>query len=53
MLALVLSLFKEGMKELLGISEEQIQMVVDYVASALPGYLKRTLTVANGLALAS
>ena len=42
-LALVVSLFKEGMKQLLGISEKQIQTVVDYTVSALPGYLQRTL----------
>lgn len=50
-LALVVSLFKEGMKQLLGISEEQIQAVVDYAVSALPGYLQRTLSAANGLTL--
>ena len=48
-LALIISLFKEGMMNLLGISEEQVQSVVDYVVSALPGYLQRTLAVANGL----
>lgn len=52
-LALVVSLFKEGMKQLFGISEEQIQAVVDYAVSALPGYLQRTLSVANSLALSA
>lgn len=52
-LALIVSLFKEGMKKLLGISEEQIQSVVDYVVSALPGYLQRTLSAANGIAQAA
>lgn len=49
-LALVVSLFKEGMIKLLGVSAEQIQAVVDYVITALPGYLQRTLSAANGLA---
>lgn len=52
-LALVVSLFKEGMKQLLGISEGQIQAVVDYAVSALPGYLQRTLSVANSLTLSA
>ena len=46
-LALVVSLFKEGMMKLLGLSEKQIHVVVDYVISALPGYLRRTLIIAN------
>ena len=46
-LALVISLLKEGMMKLLGISEKQIQAVVDYVIAALPGYLRRTLIIAN------
>ena len=33
--------------------EEQIQAVVDYVVSALPGYLQRSLSVANGLSEAA
>ena len=36
-LALIVELFKEGMMKLLGVTEEQIQAVVDYVVSALPG----------------
>lgn len=35
------------MKEILGVSDQQIQAVVDYVASSLPGYLKRVLSAAN------
>jgi len=46
-LALVISLLKEGMMKLLGIYEKQIQAVVDYVIAALPGYLRRTLIIAN------
>lgn len=49
-LSLIIALFKEGMMNLLGISEQQVQSVVDYVVSALPGYLQRTLSAANGLA---
>ncbi len=52
-LSLVVALFKEGMKHILGVTEEQIQDVVDYVVSALPGYMKRTLSKANGLAIAA
>ena len=48
-LALIVELFKEGMKKLLGITEAQIQSVVDYVISALPGYLQRSLSAANGI----
>ena len=44
---------KDGMKNLLGVTEEQIQAVVDYVVSALPGYLQRSLSVANGLSEAA
>ena len=51
-LALVVSLFKEGMAKLLGVSAEQIQTVVDYAVAALPGYLQRALSTANGLAQA-
>ena len=39
--------------ELLGISAEQIQAVVDYVIAALPGYLQRALSSVNRIALAS
>ena len=39
------------MKELLGVSEQQIQAVIDYVVAALPDYLKRTLSAANDGAL--
>ena len=46
-LSLIVSLFKEGMVELLGTSAEQTQAVVDYVIAALPGYLQRTLSSAN------
>ena len=52
-LALIVSLFKEGMKQLLGISEDKIQAVVDYAVSALPGYLQRTLSAANSLTLSA
>lgn len=52
-LSLIVALFKEGMKRLLGISEAQIQVVVDYVVSALSGYLQRTLTLANTLVSAA
>jgi len=52
-LSLVVALFKEGMKHILGVTEEQIQDVVDYVVSALPGYMKRTLSKANGLTIAA
>jgi len=52
-LALIVALFKEEMMKLLGISVEQIQAVVDYVVSALPGYLQRTLSAANEIAQAA
>ena len=52
-LALIVELFKEGMKKLLGITEAQIQSVVDYVISALPGYLQRSLSAANGIVQAA
>ena len=52
-LALVVSLFKEGMVKLLGVSAEQIQAVVDYVVASLPGYLQRILSAANGLTQAA
>ena len=52
-IALVVSLFKEGMMELFGISAEQIQAVVDYVIAALPSYLQRALSSANRIAQAS
>ncbi len=48
-LGLILELFKEGMMKLLGVTESQIQVVVDYVVSALPGYLQRSLSAANNL----
>ncbi|MBR1686339.1 MAG: hypothetical protein IJ708_14485 [Clostridia bacterium] len=48
-LALIVALFKEGMMKLLGVTEAQIQSVVDYVLSSLPGYLKRSLSAANSL----
>lgn len=48
-LTLIVSLFKEGLMKLLGVTEEQIQEVVDYVVSSLPGYLQRSLSIANGL----
>ena len=48
-LGLILELFKEGMMKLLGVTEAQIQAVVDYVVSALPGYLQRSLSAANNL----
>ena len=49
-LGLILKLFKEGMIKLLGITEEQVQSVVNHVVSALPGYLQRSLSIANGIA---
>ena len=49
----VFALFKEGMMKLLGITDEQIQSVVDNVVSALPGYLQRSLSIANGLTIAA
>ena len=49
-LALIVALFKEGMMKLLGATEEQVQSVVEYAVSALPGYLKRSLAAANGIA---
>ena len=52
-LSIIVALFKDGMKNLLGVTEEQIQAVVDYVVSALPGYLQRALSVANGLSEAA
>jgi hypothetical protein len=52
-LSLIVALFKEGMIKLLGITEEQVQSVVDYVVSALPGYLQRSLSIANGLSNAA
>ena len=53
-LMLIVSLFKEGMKHVLGIPEEQIQAVVDYyVMGNLPEYLLRTLSAVNNVALAS
>jgi hypothetical protein len=48
-LSIIVTLFKDGMKNLLGVTEEQIQAVVDYVVSSLPGYLQRSLSLANGL----
>lgn len=50
-LSLILELFKAGLSEVLGLSEKQIHAVVEYVISALPGYLKRTLSVVNGIQL--
>ena len=52
-LALIVELFKEGMMKLLGVTEEQVQSVVDYVVSALPGYLQRSLSAANGMVQAA
>ena len=52
-LSLIVALFKEGMIKLLGITDEQIKSVVDYVVSALPGYLQRSLSIANGLTMAA
>ena len=52
-LSIIVALFKDGMKNLLGVTEEQIQAVVDYVVSALPGYLQRSLSVVNGLSEAA
>ena len=52
-LMLIVSLFKDGMKNVLGISEEQIQAVVDYVMGNMPEYLLRTLSAVNNVPLAS
>ena len=52
-LALIVELFKDGMMKLLGVTETQIQSVVDYVVSALPGYLQRSLSAANELTKAA
>ena len=52
-LSIIVALFKEGMKNLLGVNEKQIQSVVDYVLSALPDYLQKSLSLANGLAEAA
>ena len=52
-LALIVELFRDGMMKLLGVTEKQIQSVVDYVVSALPGYLQRSLSAANELTQAA
>ncbi len=52
-LMLIVSLFKDGMKHVLGIPEEQIQAVVDYVMGNMPEYLVRILSAANNVSLAS
>ena len=52
-LMLIVSLFKDGMKNVLGIPEEQIQAVVDYVMGNMPEYLLRTLSAVNNVPLAS
>ena len=44
---LIISLFKTSMKKVLGITDEQIQAVVDHVMGNIPEYLQRTLSVAN------
>jgi hypothetical protein len=41
------------MKKLLGVSEQQIQAVIEYFLAGLPVYLKRVLSAANGLAQAT
>ena len=46
-LALIISLFRESMSKVLGVSEDQIQAVVDCVLSTIPDYLQRTLAAAN------
>ena len=51
LLALIVELFKTGMKELRGVSDQQIQAVVDYMLAALPGYLKRALSATDAGAL--
>ena len=48
-LALIVALFKDGMMKLLGVTEEQVESVVNYAVSALPGYLQRSLSAANGI----
>ena len=50
-LSIIVALLKDRMKNLLGVTEEQIQAVVDYVVSALPGYLQKSLSLANGLSV--
>ena len=52
-LTLIVSLFKEGLMKLLGVTEEQIQEVVDYVVSSLPRYFQSSLSIANGFSQAA
>ena len=46
-LALIVSLFRESMMKVLGVSEDQIQAVVDCVLSTIPDYLQRTRAAAS------
>lgn len=48
-LTLIVALFKEGMMKLFGVTEEQVQSVVNFVVSDLPGYLQRSLSTANDM----
>lgn len=52
-IALIVELFKEGMMKLLGVTEAQIESVVNYVISALHGYLQRSLSAANDMSKAT
>ena len=46
---LIMSLFADAMKNVAGLTDEQVEKVKDYVVSAMPGYLLRTLSLANGI----
>ena len=46
---LIMSLFADAMKSVAGLTDEQVEKVKDYVVSAMPGYLLRTLSLANGI----
>ena len=48
-IGLIMSLFVEAMKNIAGLTDEQVEKVKDYVISAMPGYLRRTLSLANGI----
>ena len=45
---LIMSLFAEAMKNIAGLADEQVERVEAYVVSAMPGYLLRALSLANG-----
>lgn len=46
---LIMSLFADAMKSVAGVTDEQVEKVKGYVVSAMPGYLLRTLSLANGI----